>query len=84
VLCAITASLELLASPSLTPSQFSSICGRTDLPASYKDLLLISAADGARRRGWTSEVDMAASSCSNSMLRHVWNAWEIRCASKSI
>lgn len=46
-----------------------------ELPDGYRNLLLVAAADSARRRGWYDEMDDFMESCSNTMLLTVWQKW---------
>jgi len=62
----------------LTKENFNKICQNDSLPQSYKNLLLITAADSARRRGWKDEVVEAISYCTNQALITCWEAWNSR------
>lgn len=70
--------LERLAAAELTCGEFDTLCRAPDLPRSYHDLLLITAADSARRRGWRLEQRRAEDECTQSVLRQAWDAWARR------
>lgn len=67
--------LERLASADLTCEEFDRLCRAPDLPHSYHDLLLITAADSARRRAWQAEQQWAEDKCAHPILRQAWAAW---------
>lgn len=67
--------LERLASADLTCVEFDRICRAPDLPNSYHNLLLIIAADSARRRTWQAEQQWAENNCTEPVLRQAWKAW---------
>jgi len=46
-----------------------------ELPIAYKNLLLVAAADSARRRGWDTEMAWAIEKCSNPLLASLIRAW---------
>lgn len=69
-------SLEVLSSQHLSKDSFKSICLDADLPQSYQNLLLIAAADSARRRGWFDEAALAVEACTNKALRLAWSNWQ--------
>lgn len=70
--------LERLASADLTCEEFDRLCRAPDLPHSYHDLLLITAADSARRRAWKIEQKWAEEKCTHTILRKAWTAWARR------
>lgn len=70
--------LERLAAADLTCGEFDALCRAPDLPRSYHDLLLITAADSARRRGWQAEQQWAEDACAQPALRQAWAAWATR------
>ncbi|MBL4774594.1 MAG: thymidylate synthase [Mariprofundus sp.] len=69
-------SLEVLSSQDLSKDTFMRIFLDADLPQSYQNLLLITAADSARRRGWFNETDLAVKACTNKALLLAWNNWQ--------
>jgi len=71
-------SMQQLCSPNLTIPEFCEICDTTDIPPAYKNLVVIAAADSARRRAWPDKVDMAINACSNSHLIFLWDRWADR------
>lgn len=71
-------SMKDLASCCLDIKDFKTICNDESLPQSYRNLVLISAADSARRRGWYDEMNLAAGLCSNDLLVTLWDEWKCR------
>ncbi len=67
--------LDRLASPDLTRGEFDGLCRASGLPRSYHDMLLVTAADSARRRGWQVEQQRAQESCTDAPLLQTWMAW---------
>jgi thymidylate synthase len=67
--------LERLAAKDLTKKEFDRICGDPKIPVGYRDLLLIAAADSARRRGWEHEQHKSGMQCQNPTLGKAWEAW---------
>lgn len=48
------------------------------LPESFKNLLVIAAADSALRRGWSCLAQEAAANCTNGPLLQAWDRWALR------
>lgn len=71
-------SLEKLSQDGLQVEGFKHICMTGELPVGYRNLLLIAAAESARRRRWPDEMEYAASQCSNPALSMLWNNWKCR------
>jgi thymidylate synthase len=67
--------LETLARPDLSIKRFRNISDGGDLSDGYRNLVLISAADAARRREWYSDMDRTLSRCTNPMLLATWTNW---------
>lgn len=74
--------LERLASENLTQQEFSKICETLALPPGYSDLLLIAAADSARRRSWLEEEQRAVAACTHPTLRQAWVNWADRMSNR--
>ncbi|MES9995630.1 thymidylate synthase [Desulfovibrio aminophilus] len=74
----IITALNKLSSQSLTKKQFSEIINTTSLDTSYNNLLLVCAADSARRRRWENEMQQSISNCGNGLLREAFNRWMLR------
>jgi thymidylate synthase len=70
--------VERLAAADLASEEFERLCRAPDLPRSYHDLLVITAADSARRRGWEAEQRWAEDACAQPILRQVWAEWAKR------
>ena len=65
--------------PDLSRDTLSSIMSSGTLPPSYQNLLLVVAADSARRRGWTGVAEELMAGCSNPALIQAWKGWAARC-----
>lgn len=79
----IGGSMDRLRSPNLTPSEYRSCLKNNELPEGYLNMLLVAAADSARRRGWTVEVAETVSECTNPALKAAWERWEQRTNSRT-
>lgn len=78
VISSVTDSLEKLSQDDLNVGTLKFICTVNNLPRGYQNLLLIAAADSARRRGWYEEMRYAANQCNNPALSLLWTNWERR------
>ena len=67
--------LHTLTDSNLTIHRFETIIKKTDFPTSYKNLLLICAADCARRKRWQKEMLKAHELCSNPLLKTAFTRW---------
>jgi thymidylate synthase len=67
--------LDAFTSPTLSAEQFRSLSANDEVPNGYRNLMLIAAADAARRRKWYSGMDSALSQCTNPLLLSVWENW---------
>lgn len=79
--------LEALTNHDLSITKFEELCVLDELPEAYRNLIFIVAADSARRRmamdstrqiEWKANMDRAAVSCTNPMLRLAWEGWRHR------
>lgn len=68
-------SLVTLTRPNLTTDKFYLTLTGEGLPMAYKNLLLVAAADSARRRCWDNEMAWAIENCSNPLLASLVRAW---------
>jgi len=75
--------MDELIEPELTASRFKTLLIETSIHPGWGNLFRIAAADAARRKLWTEEVDYAASRCTNPALRQAWSAWSEQCFAKS-
>jgi thymidylate synthase len=75
---AIYEALRKLTFKSLTRKMFHEIISTRSIEDGYSNMLLIAAADSARRRGWYQEMQMAKSRCTNKALAYCWSQWESR------
>lgn len=70
--------MDRLRSPEFTSSNYWACIEGAELPEGYRNMLLIAAADSARRRGWTEEVAHSVANCTNPALSTAWDRWEQR------
>lgn len=75
--------LRKLSFKSLTKKMFHEIITTQGMEGSYFNMLLIAAADSARRRGWYQEMQIAKSRCTNKALAYCWSQWESRRAQRT-
>ncbi len=78
VLHEVTNIAEALTAQDLSTVQFRNLCAVDELPEGYRNLILIMAADAARRRKWNAEMDRAALHCTNPVLQAAWDRWKQR------
>ncbi|HAL49797.1 TPA: hypothetical protein DCP15_00145 [Candidatus Uhrbacteria bacterium] len=67
--------LNELTQPDLSPKKFYQVAQIAHLPKAYRNLLLVAAADSARRRGLQTEMNWAIEKCSNPLLASLIRAW---------
>lgn len=72
--------MQRLSADDLNEDTFYDICNLPNILESYKNMLLITAADSARRRGWNNQMNWASSQCTNPLLSLAWKAWHDRIA----
>jgi thymidylate synthase len=70
--------IEALAAPVLSEGALLELAAVRDLPKAFQNMLLVVAAESARRRGWIRLADDVMSSCTNPALIQVWNQWQNR------
>ncbi|MBP7676929.1 MAG: thymidylate synthase [Thermoanaerobaculia bacterium] len=66
---------ERIRSESLTHDEFRRVVLGARLPPGYRNLLLIVAADAARRKGWSTLTTEALDRCTNPLLLHAYSLW---------
>lgn len=71
-------SLKSFSLSSLNKDGFYKIIYSEKMKNGYRNLLLIAAADSARRRGWEKEMKESVSLCNNPLLSMAFNRWESR------
>lgn len=72
---------DRLRSPELSQNEIRGIINFYGLPGAYKDMVLVAAADSARRRQWHDEMHIAMDGIASPMLISLWKAWLSRVAS---
>ena len=70
--------LDAMTDDHLTERRMRELVEGDGLPEAFKNLLRITAADSARRRGWIGMSEAAAAECTNSALLQVWEGWSAR------
>lgn len=74
----VTALLEELTTTELQVERYKRICLDDKLPEGYRNLVLVAAAESARRRHWIEEISYATSRCTNPVLNVVSENWQNR------
>lgn len=74
----ISHAIELLAGPTVSPREAERISFGTAIPQPYRNLLLVVAAEAARRRGWERQVPLFLRECTNLGLVQIWERWARR------
>lgn len=69
---------EAMIQPDLSREELNDAGHFINAPRAYRNVLLILAADTARRRGWQEEADAFAGECDNSALNLLWANWRER------
>lgn len=69
--------LQSLTRPTLTEKDIEELAQLEDAPSAYKNLVIVLAAESARRRGFFALSSSIASSCTNAQLSEVWSRWSI-------
>jgi thymidylate synthase len=70
--------MRTLSEDDLSLRRFQRVISNISIPKSYANLVLVAAADSARRRGWVEGMKQATTACENEMLILLWKAWETR------
>jgi thymidylate synthase len=81
ILPLVEKAMDELRSDHLSSSRLLSLIESLGLPSGWANSMYIVAADTARRRHWTDEMNFLASRCSNLALLDAWCAWLGRCSS---
>jgi thymidylate synthase len=70
--------MEAIASPKLSRQTLRALLSSLALPRAHRNLLLVAAADSARRRGWTEDASELMAVCDNLALVQIWEGWSLR------
>lgn len=70
--------LKAFTRPALSTNDVSQLALAPSLPLSYQNLLVVLAAESARRRGYFDQAEHMISSCNNEVLRWAWSSWNTR------
>jgi thymidylate synthase len=68
-------SIDKMISSTISKAELEEIVSSCQNPISFKNLLLILAAECARKKGWKDLVQQYIDSCSNQSLKNVWLSW---------
>jgi thymidylate synthase len=70
--------VEMLTSPRLTQDKLHEISKEWDAPEAYRNILLVLAAEAARKRNWKDISTKLISNCTNPIFRQAWKRWLMR------
>jgi len=62
----------------LSRGDFVKVIRQSNTPIAYRNLVMIAAADSARRRNWEDEMYEAENCCQNNLLLQLWSNWKSR------
>ena len=74
--------LEDLSADNIHRENLVSYFSGIDVPSAYRNLVMIAAADNARRKGWYKEMELLEERCTNPVLRLAWAHWKERTLGK--
>src|SRR6266487_399567 len=75
VLAKVDHVIETMAAPSLSQEDLQALPAERSIPRAFQNLLLVVAAEAARRRGWSGLAQGLMSGCSNPVLIQLWKNW---------
>jgi thymidylate synthase len=78
VLAKVDHLIETMFAPSLSQEDLRMLLAEREIPRAFQNLLLVVAAEAARRRGWSGLAQDLMSDCSNPALTQVWKNWFTR------
>jgi thymidylate synthase len=78
VLAAFGARLDEMRDLAASERRLAAIVAARDMPIGWMNLLVIVAADAARRHGWEETAGFAANACTNPALSFAWDSWSQR------
>lgn len=78
VLTSLWRRAEPLSLAALSRAAFTRIVTASELPSAYENLLMVLAADSARRRRWPDLMADAIGRCDSPVLKQLWDAWHAR------
>ncbi|MGH9906542.1 MAG: hypothetical protein ACRD8U_13285, partial [Pyrinomonadaceae bacterium] len=71
--------IEKVIDQSIPAQEIGSLVRRSNLPTSFRNMLCIICAEGARRRQQQQVISDVMAECTNSLFRHLFNQWVKRC-----
>ena len=71
--------IETFSNKQLMRDELLALASPVSLPQAYKNLLLVVAAESARRRGWVEVIQAVIKDCTNYALVQAWQRWFNRC-----
>lgn len=83
VLTELARRLEIIASSEISSEHLTELAVWSDAPKAYENLMLVAAADHARRRNWSKVAGYLMDRCTNPALKQVWDRWVKRSALQS-
>lgn len=75
---ALASRMDAMRESTLREHEIIELASRNALPTVMQNILVIVAADCARRRGWEHTARQLADECQNPLLRLMWDRWEKR------
>lgn len=75
--------LDTLRGPQLTALRMRSVLASSSLPRAFQNLILVVAADAARRRHWQAEAEELMNDCTNPTLAWLWCRWLVGCNART-
>lgn len=70
--------IDHLMMPTFSEKSIRMIVNSADLPSSFRNMLLIMAAETARRKGWNNITEEMIAGCTNPLLNQVWKNWSVQ------
>jgi len=70
--------IESMTAPGLLQEDLRALLAEHSIPGAFQNLLLVVAAEAARRRGWLALAQSLMNDCSNPALIQAWKNWFIR------
>ncbi len=74
--------IETMATPNLSKRDLRALPAESGIPQAFQNLLLVVAAEAARRRGWSDLSQAFMNDCSNPALIQAWENWFTRFTSQ--
>jgi thymidylate synthase len=82
VLTKVNQLIESMIAPGLLQEDLRALLAKHSIPRAFQNLLLVVAAEAARRRGWLALAQSLMNDCSNPILIQAWKNWFTRLNSR--